>query len=129
MNITEKRQSKRYMREFVPAMLGYVIVLAVVVMLVDQDSASPWNVVWMLTPIIPAVFGVKAVYGWISRADEYQQRIQLESMAVGFAVAMLTALTMGFLLVDVSLRFGGYLVFTLGMSTWAVTAAAKSRES
>jgi hypothetical protein len=75
------------------------------------------------------VAGVKS----FRRADEYQQRVQLEAMAVGFPATMITAAI--FLMLEAApikvngvLGFGpGGLVWVAGTAGWCGTAWFRSR--
>src|SRR4051812_6946035 len=92
----EQRQRSAYLRDFLPAIAGYGVVLAVVLALVgdEVDSAGEWTL--LMLPVVPALWGVRAVVRHMRRIDEYQRLLQLEAMAAGFGVAMITAITLGF---------------------------------
>lgn len=119
-NETERRMAQAYYREFGPAMLGYVIVLLAIIVLVDLDSSGGWKYPLALLPIIPAVWGVRAVARHLGRIDEMQRSLQVDGMAVGFGLAMITAMTVGFLAMaglDTS-RWGPWLIYSVGMLGW-----------
>lgn len=62
------------------------------------------------------------MYRAVRRADEYGRIVMLECMALGFGVAMITAMGLGFLAgVGVVPTFGGWFVFGAGMATWSLT--------
>lgn len=119
-NETDRRMAQAYYREFGPAMLGYVLVLIAIIVLVDLDSAGGWKYPLVLLPIVPAVWGVRAVARHLGRIDEMQRSLQIDGMAVGFGLAMITAMTVGFLAMaglDTS-RWGSWLIYSVGMLGW-----------
>jgi hypothetical protein len=54
-----------------------------------------WDLFWSLLWLAPALLIVRAVVRVLRRADEYQARQQLEAMAIGFGVQMLSIFTIG----------------------------------
>lgn len=125
----EQRQRTAYFRDMVPAIAGYAVVLAVVLSLVgdDVDSAGEWTL--LMLPVVPALWGVRAVVRHLRRIDEYQRLLQLEAMAAGFGVAMITAVTVGFIGVGGGVtRAAGWIVYGAGMATWALVALAQGRQ-
>ena len=88
---------RRYMREFFPAMAGYVLLLLVSLVLLKHVHAVPLRVVIVLLPVLPVVFVVRAMVRLVLASDELERRLQLEaisiaSMSVGllsFAAAFL----------------------------------------
>jgi hypothetical protein len=62
------------------------------------------------------------------RVDEYQKLLLLQSLAVGFAVAMLAAITLG-LLATAGLRLADapWIVYGAGMLGWALTGIYAGR--
>lgn len=119
---TDIRHRNIYLREFLPAMVGYGIVLAVVLSVVDENTSGAR--VWILLPVVPLALVAVAVYRSVQRADEYSRLLQLESMALGFGASILTALVFGFLgVVGVALTWSGWIVFAAGMLTWGLSLA------
>jgi hypothetical protein len=92
----EQRQRAAYLRDLAPAIAGYAVVLALVLSLVgdEVDSVGEWAL--LMLPVVPALWGVRAVVRHLRRIDEYQRFLQREAMAAGFGVAMVTAITVGF---------------------------------
>ena len=124
----EARQRSALVRDMVPSILGYAVALAVVLSLVgdEVDSAGEWAL--MLMPVVPALWGVRAAVRHLRRVDEYQRLLQLEAMAAGFGVAMVGALTLGFVGAGGgTTTAGGWAVFGAGMVTWGLVALAPSR--
>ena len=61
------------------------------------DGSSPSRFVWALLPVVPTLFIVRAVLRHVDRVDDYQRLLLLKGLGVGFAVAMVAAVTVGFL--------------------------------
>lgn len=88
---------RNYMREFLPAMAAYMVLLFVSQLLLRQVHAVPLRVLVVLLPIVPIVFVVRAMVRLVLASDELERRLQLEaisiaSMSVGllsFAAAFL----------------------------------------
>ena len=124
----DARNAAAYRRDFLPGIVGYGVVLAVVLSIVGQsvDSAVDW--VLIMLPVVPALWVVRAVLRHLRRIDEYQRLLQYEAMAVGFGVAMVAALTLGFVGVGgYATRGTGWIVYGAGMAAWGVTAAVQGR--
>ncbi len=120
----DKARARAYHRDFWPGILGYGIVLTAVLLWGDLDGPSPWRYVWALLPVIPAGWVVRAVVRHVSRIDDYQRMLLLKGLAVGFAVAMIASLTVGFLgIAGLALPAAGWIVYGAGMLGWAVAAA------
>lgn len=89
---------QRYLREFLPAMLGYVIVLPIsITLLLRVDLSTAWKVVVALLPVLPMVFVVRAMLRHMLRQDELQQRIELQAVAITCAVIGMASFSLGFL--------------------------------
>lgn len=127
LSAADRRQRNKYLREFVPAITAYAIILAVVVSTVDE--ATPGAEIWILLPLIPLIGAAVAIYRSVRRADEYSRLLQMEAMALGFGAAMIASLILGFVgIVGVALTFGGWLVFAAGMLTWALSLAFRGND-
>ncbi len=127
-NSVEKKIGAAYNRDFAPAVVGYVVVIFAVTMLVDFDDAAWWKYIVALTPVIPALWGVRAVSRHLARIDEMQQQAQLHSMAAGFGVSMVVALTVGFLAMaglDTN-RWGPWVIYASGMAAWVVVGVRRN---
>ena len=109
-------------------MAAYAVVLVAALTWGDLEGHSPWRFVWALAPVIPAAWLVRVVFRHVHRVDEYQRLLLLRSLAVGFAVAMLAAVTLGFL-ANAGLRFADapWLVLAAGMLGWALTGVCVAR--
>lgn len=89
--------TKQYFIEFGSSIALYCIALFFSISFISSHPDSNINIWVSLLPIIPAILSTIAVIRAIRRLDELQQRIQLMSFAVSFAVVGLTTFTYGFL--------------------------------
>ncbi len=120
LSAEDKRQRNSYLREFIPALAVFGILLAVVEVGVDENTSGAR--LWVLLPVLPMIGVAVALYRAVQRADEYGRIVMLECMALGFGVAMVTAMGLGFLGgIGAAWTFGGWLVFGAGMTTWSLT--------
>jgi hypothetical protein len=104
-------------------MLAYAVVLSAVLVWGHLDGHSSWRYLWALLPVLPALWAVRAVARHVTRIDDYQRLLLLQGLAVGFAVAMVAALTVGFLgIAGLRLEHGsaGWVVYGAGMLGWLV---------
>ncbi len=84
----DRERTRAYLREFLAAIGGYVLVLVVVLLWGGVGGHSAWRFVWAVLPAVPAAGVVWAVVRHVRRIDDYQRRVLLEGLAVGFALAM-----------------------------------------
>jgi hypothetical protein len=128
MSTVEERERSQYRRDMLPSILGYVVVLTLVLSLVGDDVETVGEWALLVLPVVPALWGVRAVVRHLRRVDEYQRLLQLEAMAAGFGVAMVAALTLGFVGIGgFATPAAGWLVYGAGMLTWALAALAQGR--
>ncbi len=111
-----------------PGLVALVITQGSLIALNPDGSANAWNLLWCLLPLVPAAWLVRAQWRGLRRADEYQRTLQLEAMAIGFAVAMMVALVGG--LLDAA-HVGGarqslQITFIAGVLGWIVALAVKT---
>lgn len=128
----DRDRSRHFYLDFIPAMLGYGVVLVAVVFFGQLDGNSNARFLWALLPVIPIVWVLRAVLRHLRRVDEFQQRLLLQGLGVGFAAAMLAAVTLGFLgIVGLDMRFAGWIIYVIGMLGWAIgqaVAAARGQQ-
>lgn len=124
----DRARSSAYHRDFWPGIVGYAVVLILVLTFGGLDGTGPWRYVWAVLPVVPALWVVRAVLRHARRVDDYQRLLLLQGLGAGFAVAMLAALTVGFLgIAGLDVRAGGWVVYGAGMLGWAVASALASR--
>lgn len=125
----ERETGRIYKREFVPAVLSYVVITVAIVVLVDFEEAGSWKYLVAVLPMLPALWGVAAIARHLRRLDEFQRTVQLSGMAAGFAVAMVSAMTLGFLGIaglDAS-KMGPWIIYSAGMFAWIVGSGLATR--
>jgi len=120
----DRARAKAYYRDFVPGIVGYCVTLVLVLTFGDLGGGSPWRFVWAVLPVIPLLWVLRAVSRHLRRVDEYQQHQVLQGLGIGFAVAMIAAVTVGFLgIAGLDMRFAGWVIFAAGMTGWIVGSA------
>lgn len=80
----------RYLREFMPAMAGYVLTLFFSIWLLKYVDEPGLRALVALLPVPPIGLALRAIIRYIRDVDELQQRIELE--AVSFAAAFVSML-------------------------------------
>ncbi len=99
---------------------AYAIVLAGVGIWGHLDGSSPWRFLWALLPVIPALWTVRAVLRHLGRVDDFQRLLLLQGLAVGFGIAMIASVTVGFLgIAGLRLPAAGWVIYGAGMVGWA----------
>lgn len=88
---------KRYMREFMPAMMVYAVMVIVTVWLLKHQIYPTLRVLFAVIPVIPALFAMWAAIRYFRGLDELQRRIQFEGLAFSFLATCVIALTWGLL--------------------------------
>jgi hypothetical protein len=91
---------KRYLREFMPAMLAYVLVLSACSWLLKvplAESGAAIRGAVALLPVLPIVLVLRAVVRVIRDSDELQRRIDLEAIAIAALVVGMGYFTLGLL--------------------------------
>lgn len=117
-------RARAYLKDFLPGMVAYCLVLTAVVRLGDLGGSSHWRFLWALLPVIPILWVVRAVARHLGRIDEYQQHQGLQGIGISFAATMIAAIGAGLLgIAGLNMRFAGLLVFGVGMMTWVIAAS------
>jgi len=89
--------AKKYTLTMLVSLGLYATVLVVSLTWLKGGIAGPWKYVVALLPVLPALGIPIAVVNFFRAMDELQQRIQLESLAFGFAATAIATFTYGFL--------------------------------
>jgi len=93
----DRARARAYYWDFWPSMVAYGLTLTAVLIWGHLDGQSPSRYLWALVPVLPMLWTVRAVMRHLTRIDDYQRLLLLKGLAVGFAVAMIASITMGFL--------------------------------
>jgi len=88
---------KRYTREVMLAMTGYVVLLVLSILLLKRVEDGLLRALIALLPVPPMMLVLRAMIRYIRDADELQQRIELEAVSFATAFISLVYLTGGFL--------------------------------
>ncbi|MBV8153837.1 MAG: hypothetical protein JO192_09330 [Candidatus Eremiobacteraeota bacterium] len=76
---------------------AYVIVLFASVETLKHLSAGPLHYVVALLPLVPVALLVPIVVRYLRETDEFERRLQTESLAIAGGVTAMVAVTYGFL--------------------------------
>lgn len=88
---------RRYLREFLPAMLAYVLIMVFLFPLGQKLDATWLKVLVALSPVLPTLLAARAMVRHMLAGDELERRIQLEAAAITAVVIGLLSLSTGLL--------------------------------
>jgi len=122
---------RRYLREFIPAMAGYVIGLFVSMWLLKRVDEPALRAVIALIPVAPVVLVVRALIRYIRDADELQRQIELESVSLATALVSMLYLAGGFLqmakVIDIPSGVAMFWVFPLVCLSYGLVKTVVAR--
>lgn len=87
----------RYLREFMPAMVGYMVTLFLSVWLLKRVDEPGLRALIALLPVPAIGLALRAIIRYIRDVDEMQQRIELEAVSFAAAFVSIVYITGGFL--------------------------------
>lgn len=126
-----KALTRRYYREFVPAMAGYIAVMLVWKKLLNWVDLPALRVLVALLPALLIVWIMRAFVRYVSATDELQRRIELESGAVAGLVVSAVYMAAGFLqtanLIDVPSKVAMLWVFPMLCFTYGISKVFVAR--
>lgn len=127
---SDLERTRATMRDMLPAAAVLLASQLSLELLDPKGGASFWNLLWCLLPLLPSAWLVWAQVRALRRADEYQRIRQLEAMAIGFATAVLLAMTGGLLdAADVgSTRQSLQITFIGSILSWVIATGLKARQ-
>src|SRR5688572_12931514 len=126
VDMSQAAAGRTYAREFALAMAAYVAAVIVTVKLtpdIDPTLRAPF----VLIPLIPSAFALRAYLRFLGRMDELGRRIQLEALAIGFGAAGMLTFAYGFLENAGFPRLSYIYVFPLMIALWGIGAAIATR--
>ncbi|WP_281851563.1 hypothetical protein [Dyella sp. GSA-30] len=88
---------RRYYREFVPAMLAYVVIMLFGWPYLHHVDQPLLKAVLALLPVVPIALVIRAMVRLVLGSDELEQRTHLVGLAVATAVVAVLSLAGGFL--------------------------------
>ena len=126
---SDRARQRAEMWDTAPAMVLLVLAQGSLVVADPQSRGSVWRVLWALSPLLPFAWLVWGRWRAVRRSDEYQRRVQLEAMAIGFGVVIALAMAGGVL--DAAHignpRQSLQAVFILGVIAWIGASAVLTR--
>lgn len=107
--------SRRYLREFLPAMAAYVAVLFLSTWALRHVDATALRVLLALAPVVPMALAGRAALRFVRDSDELDRKILLEAFALAALVLTLGTFSLGLLTIAkvVSVQAGTALVWIL----------------
>ena len=124
--MSQATASRAYARELLIAMAAYVVAVLVTVKL-TPDVDPVLRVPFVLIPLIPSAFALRAYLRFLGRMDELGRRIQLEALAIGFGAAGMLTFAYGFLENAGFPQLSYVFVFPLMIFLWGIGGAVASR--
>ena len=122
---------RRYLREFVPAVLAYVLLVLASAWLLKRVEPSWLRAVVALLPVPPIALALRAIMRHVRDADELQRRIELEAISIATACVSLAYLSGGFLqaakVIDIAAADAMIWMFPLVCLSYGVAKIAVSR--
>ncbi|MGY0560540.1 hypothetical protein [Luteimonas sp. A478] len=85
------------MREFIPAMTAYVVVLMLSMWALHHVESTLARALLALAPALPVVAAARAVLRFVRDSDELDQRILLEAFSLAALVLTLGSFSLGLL--------------------------------
>jgi hypothetical protein len=89
---------KRYLREFIPAMSAYVLLIVLYGILMPRTESTLWRIVLAVLPLLPIMLVIRAIVRVIRDQDELERRIDLEAIAIAAMSTGFGYFSYGFLL-------------------------------
>jgi len=122
---------RRYLREFVPAMAGYLALLVASMLLLKRLEDPALRAMAALLPVLPIALVLRAIVRYIRDADEMQRQIELEAVSIATALVSLVYMAGGFLqlakVIDVPSGVAMIWVFPLLCATYGLIKAVVAR--
>ena len=118
---------RRYLREFLPAMAGYVVTLGASLWLLKVVEEPVLRAMLALLPVPPVALAVRAIIRHIRDSDELQRRIELEAVSVATALVSMLYFAGGLLqmakVIDIPSGQAMFWVFPMVCMTYGLAKA------
>ena len=124
--MSQAAASRAYARELFAAMAAYAVAVLVTVKL-TPDIDPVVRVPFVLIPLIPSAFALRAYLRYLGRMDELGRKIQLEALAIGFGAAGMLTFAYGFLENAGFPQLSYVFVFPLMIFLWGIGGAIATR--
>jgi succinate-acetate transporter protein len=92
-----RKNQRRYLREFFPAMLAYLVLVFAFKPLLGLVDSTAMRIVIALLPVLPIVFVVRAMVRKLLDGDELERRMQLEAVSIASISVGLLSFAAGFM--------------------------------
>ena len=122
---------RRYLRQMLPAMVGYIGAVFLSVWLLRRVDAPALRALIALLPVPAIALAMRAIIRRVRDADELQRRIELEAISIASACVSLGYLSAGFLqlakVIDVAASDAMIWVFPLTALIFGLAKAVLGR--
>lgn len=92
-----RREDRRYIAEFVPAMAVYFALMLFVWPLHRSTEATWLKALIALSPALPVVAIAVSMFRYVTASDEFMQRLHLQALALAAGVVAVLSMALGFL--------------------------------
>jgi hypothetical protein len=89
---------KRYLRRFLPAMAGYVALIALYGWLVPRTASVALRALLAVLPMLPVLLAMRAVALVVREQDELERQLDLQALATAAVLTSCGFLSFGLLL-------------------------------
>jgi hypothetical protein len=111
---------RRYIRQMAGMTIAYLIVLFGAVTALKHVHTGPLHYVIALLPLIPVALLVPIFIGYLQNTDEFERRMQTESMAIAGGLTAMLSVTYGFLEVAGWPHPSAWWTWCVFMVAWAI---------
>jgi hypothetical protein len=92
-----RREDRRYIAEFVPAMAVYFALMLFVWPLHKTTDATWLRALIALSPALPVAAIALSLFRYVTASDEFMQRLHLQALALAAGVVAVVSMAVGFL--------------------------------
>lgn len=125
-SIGERRRSRIWLREFTIGMTAYLVLLVAAILLASTMAPGPARWLVALLPLAAVAWVAASVARHLRRVDERERLQTLQGLAVGFVVAMLSAVALGLLEpFGLAVPAGPWWIYAAGMLAWLISATVQ----
>ena len=118
--------NRAYTRDLGIALAAYVVAVLVTVKLTPSVDPA-FRALFVLIPLIPSAFALRAYLRYLMRMDELGRKIQLEALAIGFGTAGMLTFAYGFLENAGFPQLSYVFVFPLMILLWGIGGIIATR--
>lgn len=111
---------RRYIRQMAAVTIAYLLVLFGCVTALKHVPDGALHYVLALLPLIPVALMVPIFIGYYRNVDEFERRMQAESLAIAGGVTAMLSVTYGFLEVAGWPHPSAWWTWCVLMVTWAI---------